>query len=71
MCAFQLLKFLSDLSRVLHIDSAVVSVDVESRAESVMNRVSQLVSIESTSLADCRTHIRGLQHKLKTTKEQL
>jgi len=46
-------------------------VDTEAAMEALLNHVGRLVRNESTSIADCRTHIRGLQRKLKSTKELL
>jgi len=45
--------------------------DMEAAMEALLNHVGRLVRNESTTVADCRTHIRGLQHKLRTTKELL
>jgi len=70
-CYVQLSRFLSDLSRVLHMDTEMLSVDTESAMEALLGHVGRLVSNESTSIADCRTHIRGLQRKLKGNKELL
>ena len=39
--------------------------------EALLNHVGRLIRNESTSIADCRTHIRGLQRKLKGNKELL
>jgi len=46
-------------------------VGTEAAMEALMNHVGRLVKDESTSVADCRTHIRGLQRKLKGNKELL
>jgi len=55
----------------VHIDTEMLSVDTEAAMEALLNHVGRLVRNESTSIADCRTHIRGLQRKLKSTKELL
>ena len=39
--------------------------------DALMNHVGRLVKDETTVVADCRTHIRGLQRKLKSNKELL
>lgn len=64
-------RFLSDLSRLLHVDTETLTMDMEAAMEALLNHVGRLVRNESTTVADCRTHIRGLQHKLRTTKELL
>lgn len=55
----------------MHIDTEMLNVDTEAAMEALLNHVGRLVRNESTSIADCRTHIRGLQRKLKSTKELL
>jgi len=55
----------------VHIDTEMLNVDTEAAMEALLNHVGRLVRNESTSIADCRTHIRGLQRKLKSTKELL
>jgi len=52
-------------------DTEMLSVDTEAAMETLLNHVGQLLRNESTSVADYRTHIRGLQHKLKGNKELL
>jgi len=52
-------------------DTEMLSVDTEAAMETLLNHVGRLLRNESTSVADCRTHIRGLQRKLKGNKELL
>ena len=49
----------------------MLGVDMAPAMEALLNHVGRLVRSESTSVANCRTHIRGLQRKLKSTKELL
>jgi len=67
----QLSRFLSELSQLLHLDTEMLSMDTDAATEALMNHVGRLARNESTSVADCRTHIRGLQRKLKSNKEIL
>jgi len=67
----QLSRFLSDLSRLLHVNTEILSVDTDAAMEALLSHIGRLVKNESTTVADCRTHIRGLQRKLKSTKELL
>jgi len=67
----QLSRFLNDLSQLLHVDTEMLSVDTAAAMDALLNHIGRLIRNESTSLADCRTHIHGLQRKLKSTKELL
>jgi len=53
------------------VDTEILAVDMEAAMEALLNHVGRLVRNESTTVADCRTHIHGLQRKLKSTKELL
>jgi len=46
-------------------------VDTEAAMEALLSHVGRVIKNESTTVADCRTHIRGLQRKLKSNKELL
>ena len=52
-------------------NTEILSVDTEAALDALMNHVGRLVKDETTVVADCRTHIRGLQRKLKSNKELL
>jgi len=53
------------------VDTEILTVDTEAAMEALLNHVGRVVRNESTTVADCRTHIHGLQRKLKSTKELL
>ena len=45
--------------------------DTDAAMEALLSHVGRVVKNESTTVADCRIHIRGLQQKLKSSKELL